>query len=79
MRSSFSRKNNPRDGNDPKRILVWIGRTLLPLRTLRGFLEFELGQLPSRRRFSGKPARQPLFIVTTTLRTSFPSGMMVTD
>jgi hypothetical protein len=27
----------------------------------------------------GKSARQPLFIVTATLRTSFPSGMMVTD
>jgi hypothetical protein len=31
------------------------------------------------RRFIGMPARQPLFIVTATLRISFPSGTMVTD
>ncbi len=47
--------------------------------SVRVFLKFDLGQLPSRRRFIGKSARQPLFIVTATLRTSFPSGMMVTD
>jgi len=26
--------------------LVWIGRTILPVRTLRVFLKFDLGQLP---------------------------------
>jgi hypothetical protein len=72
-------QQQPRDANEPKRTLVWIGRSLWPVRTRRIFLEIELGQLPSRRKFIGKPARHPLLIVTTTLRTSFPSGMMVTD
>jgi hypothetical protein len=36
--------------------LVRIGRTILPVPTLRVFLKFDLGQLPRRRRLRGKPA-----------------------
>jgi hypothetical protein len=45
--------------------------------SVRVFLKFDLGQLSPA--VADSSARQLLFIVTATLRTSFPSGMMVTD